>query len=625
MSPKELLESLNELDEQTRIEAKQASDVGKSLLETVCAFANEPGMGGGWLLLGVKRDENALFPAFTALGIRDPDKLKNDLVTQCREVFNRPVHIEFDDELVNGAHLVSAFVAEAEPADKPVFFKKSGLPGGAFRRVGASGVRCTEDDLFALYQERGVESFDESILKNSGVEDFDSEAIEDYRTEIRKTNPSSEILDWPNEELLQALNCLKIDAAGKRRPTLAGILLFGSQKAIRRLFPLFRVDYIRVPGTQWMDEGEEPFASIDMRDSVMRLIRRSVAAVMDDLPTSLSLPAGAIQRESVATVPLRVVREAVVNALMHRSYRKQGPIQIIRYANRLEIRNPGYSLKPDDNLGESGSVHRNPILAAVLHETRFAETKGAGIRVIRRLMDEAGLVPPIFESDRDADLFTVTFFFHHFLEESDWTWLGGFKDFHLDTEEARALVFVRDNGKISNAAYRDLNKVDTLPASLHLRRLKGLGLLEQMGKKGPGTFYVGSSAFNKTLGQESTTQTQDSAAKAPESPPLRQESPPLRQESQRLSGPDLPLDLRERIKNLGERGMPSEIRAIVVELCTLGPLSSEELARTLHRDATTLVRKHLKPLVENGRLRFLYPDKPNRPDQKYLAIIPEKD
>ena len=48
MTALELLESLNLLDEQECIEAKRASEVGKSLLETVCAFANEPGLGGGW-------------------------------------------------------------------------------------------------------------------------------------------------------------------------------------------------------------------------------------------------------------------------------------------------------------------------------------------------------------------------------------------------------------------------------------------------------------------------------------------------------------------------------------------------------------------------------------------------
>lgn len=64
MTALELLESLNLLDENEHIEAKRASEAGKSILETICAFANEPGLGGGWLLLGVVREEMALFPAY---------------------------------------------------------------------------------------------------------------------------------------------------------------------------------------------------------------------------------------------------------------------------------------------------------------------------------------------------------------------------------------------------------------------------------------------------------------------------------------------------------------------------------------------------------------------------------
>lgn len=64
MNAQELLESLNVLDEHERIEAKRAREIGKSVLETVCAFANEPNLGGGWLLLGVARDDLALFPSY---------------------------------------------------------------------------------------------------------------------------------------------------------------------------------------------------------------------------------------------------------------------------------------------------------------------------------------------------------------------------------------------------------------------------------------------------------------------------------------------------------------------------------------------------------------------------------
>lgn len=147
MTALELLQSLNLLDETERIEAKRASEAGKSLLETVCAFANEPGLGGGWLLLGVVREELALFPSYEVEGVPQPDKLCADLATQCREAFNLPVRIELSTEQVDGQVVVVAYVPEAQPQDKPVFFKAQGLPKGALRRVGSVDQHCTEDDL----------------------------------------------------------------------------------------------------------------------------------------------------------------------------------------------------------------------------------------------------------------------------------------------------------------------------------------------------------------------------------------------------------------------------------------------------------------------------------------------
>ncbi len=64
MTALELIQNLNLLDEHERIETKRASAAGKSVLETICAFANEPGLGGGWIVLGVAREELALFPAY---------------------------------------------------------------------------------------------------------------------------------------------------------------------------------------------------------------------------------------------------------------------------------------------------------------------------------------------------------------------------------------------------------------------------------------------------------------------------------------------------------------------------------------------------------------------------------
>lgn len=109
----ELLDSLNSLDEHERIDAKRASEIGKSVLETVCAFANEPGLGGGWLLLGVARSDTALVPAYEVEGLTQLDKVAADLATQCRAVFNRPVRIDVTTEKIQDKAVIAVTVPEA--------------------------------------------------------------------------------------------------------------------------------------------------------------------------------------------------------------------------------------------------------------------------------------------------------------------------------------------------------------------------------------------------------------------------------------------------------------------------------------------------------------------------------
>jgi len=375
MNAYELLQSLNLLDENERIEAKRAQEVGRSVLETICAFANEPHLGGGWLLLGVTREELALFPGYEVEGVPNPDKLSADLASQCATTFNVPLRLEISTEMLEGKPVVVVFVPESGPQDKPVYFKATGLPKGAYRRIGSTDQRCTEDDLETLYQSRQHESFDASVVADAELNDFEESAIAEYRQARAEANPDAEELRWTDVELLQALKAIRRDAAGSWKPTVAGVLLFGKPMALRRSFPMTRVDYIRVPGREWVPHPDKPFDTVELRAPLFSLLRRTQAAIIDDLPKGFGLEEGQLQRTDKPVIPLRALREALVNALMHRSYRVHAPVQVIRYANRLEIRNPGFSLKSPEHLGEPGSMPRNPAIAEVLHETRFAETK----------------------------------------------------------------------------------------------------------------------------------------------------------------------------------------------------------------------------------------------------------
>ena len=481
----EIYRTLLEMEESDWIEAKSLRrDSTRSLLETVCSFSNEPHLGGGCILVGIAEDRERHDGRFWVDGVDSPDKAQADIATQCASVFNRPVRPTIKSGTLEGRHVLAVFVDELPPAAKPLFFKATGLPQGAFRRIGSTDQRCTDEELSAFFG--AGEPFDGSPVAGASVSEADPTALGHYRRLRAAVNPAAEELSLGDEELLRALGCVRPDDPG--RLNLAGVLLFGSAALQRRVVPAVRVDYIRVPGNAWVENPGEEFRSVDMRGPLLVLAERVVDAIYADLPRGFRLTEESLQAQS-AGLPVRALREAVVNSLMHRSYRVHQPTQVIRYDNRIEIVNAGISLKPDDELGTPGSRIRNPILANAFHDTNLAETKGTGIRRMQRLMREGHLAPPTFESDRRKDSFTIRLLLHHFLGESDLAWLRRFENLALDDGQKTALVFLRETGAIDNATYRQMSNVDPVRSGTALRKLRQWGLLDQRGH-GSATYYL---------------------------------------------------------------------------------------------------------------------------------------
>lgn len=606
-----LIRQLNETDETEDLEAKECTkEVGKTVYETICALSNEPGLDGGTILLGVDKEE-ALFPLYSAIGVSNPDKLSSDIASACASLFNLPVRVDIRADVVDGGVVLRVDVPELQANQKPLYFKATGLPRGAFRRIGPTDVRCTDEDIQAFFQGKAVDPHDARIVADARWDDLDPAAISAYRKARAEANPSAEELNWSDEDMLHSLGAIH-RRDGLAQITVTGILVFGKAASIRRLFPAHRVDYIRVPGNAWVVNPDIGFESLDMRGPIVSIIPRIIAAITDDLPKTL-VPGDSLsgQRTETPVVPVRVIREAVVNALMHRTYEVYQPVTIVRYGNRIVIKNPGYSLKAQDRFDEPGSAIRNPTVAEILHETRFAETKGSGIRVMQEKMKLSGLAAPSFESDREGQEFTATFLFHHFLDERDWDWLTQFNDLALSEEQMKALIFVREVGAIDNSTYRSLTGLDTLAASKSLRALVQNGLLKPRGSSVK-THYVAGPEMHLRSAREPSLLSIHAINDNMDVSPKGEQVP-------RVSMADLPPPLRIAVRatHLKSRMKPEETRRIILRLCDWQPLSVSELAGYLDKQASYLSQKYIAPMVAEGSLRYLYPEMPQHPGQKY--------
>ena len=668
---KELFAELNSFDENRRIEAKSASAVGKSMMETVCAFANEPGLCGGYLLLGAKRTGMAEDgrPVYEPENIENTDKIQSDFVAMCNSMFNvriRPI-INVEDYL--GKTVIVVKIEELPESQKPAYFAKRGLPDGAFRRIGPSDEKCSEEDMYLFYQ--SADTYDSCIVDDADLDDIDENALNFYRKLRKEVNPDAEELTLNDVDLLRALGAIKKNKQGGYDLTYTGLLVFGKQMSLRRLVPSFRVDYIRISGNQWLADGDNRFEqTIDMRGPLILMVNKACSAVMDDLPKGFELKKDSMQASTPAILPNKVLREAIVNSYIHRSNRVNQPIQIIRYSNRIEIHNPGYSLKPQDDWGEPGSMLRNPRISEIFHDTNLAETKGTGIGAMRRLMKEAGLMPPTFESNHEANKFTARLLLHHFLSKENMEWLAQYASFDLTNEQKLALVFVREVGAIDNATYRQLDSSIThARARLEIHKLCDLGFLEKKGQ-GRNTYYIRTSKVvslgerlrpdgerllpqderlppqhgtlgekippqHGTLGEKIPPQHGTLGEKIPPQhgtlgkkiPPQGEKIPPQHGTFEIESQPksrnellrELPKGLQERVAQLGKWASREKVSQLLVDLCAFKPYSYEELALIIQRAAKPMKDKYIKPLRLANKLFYWIPEMINHPLQKYVA------
>ena len=665
---KELFAELNSFDENRRIEAKSASAVGKSMMETVCAFANEPGLRGGYLILGAKRTGIAEDgrPVYEPENIENTDKIQSDFVAMCNSMFNVRIRPIINVEEYLGKTVIVVKIEELPESQKPAYFAKRGLPDGAFRRIGPSDEKCSEEDMYLFYQ--SADTYDSCIVDDADLDDIDENALNFYRKLRKEVNPDAEELTLNDVDLLRALGAIKKNKQGGYDLTYTGLLVFGKQMSLRRLVPSFRVDYIRISGNQWLADGDNRFEqTIDMRGPLILMVNKACSAVMDDLPKGFELKKDSMQASTPAILPNKVLREAIVNSYIHRFNRVNQPIQIIRYSNRIEIHNPGYSLKPQDDWGEPGSMLRNPRISEIFHDTNLAETKGTGIGAMRRLMKEAGLMPPTFESNHEANKFTARLLLHHFLSKENMEWLAQYAEFGLGNEQKLALVFVREVSAIDNATYRQLDSSIThARARLEIHKLCDLGFIEKKGQ-GRNTYYIRTSkvvslgerlrpqdekippqhgtlcekippqhgTFGKkippqhgTLGEKIPPQHGILGEKIPpQHGTLGEKIPPQHGTFEIESQPksrdellrELPKGLQERVMKLGKWASREKVSQLLVDLCAFKPYSYEELALIIQRAAKPMKDKYIKPLRLANKLFYWIPEMINHPLQKYIA------
>ena len=178
------------------------------------------------------------------------------------------------------------------------------------------------------------------------------------------------------------------------------------------------------------------------------------------------------------------VTEAIVNAVAHRDYTSNASVQVMLFADRLEVWNPGElppALTPKRLREPHASIPHNPLIAEPLYLARYIEKAGSGTLDMIDRCREAGLPPPDFEER--AGLFVSTLW-------RDWLTAEVMTGLGLGERQMKAVMHVKVHGRITNRDYCDLTETIYRTASRDLQDLVSKGVLRKIGVTGRNVHYV---------------------------------------------------------------------------------------------------------------------------------------
>ncbi|MFF0577055.1 ATP-binding protein [Streptosporangium saharense] len=460
------------------------TELPKTTRETLSAFANTC---GGVLILGLDETKG-----FAPTGVGNPVKLSSDLAALCSadmEPALRPLIRVHDFE---GVKIVVAEIPEVAPGQRPCFYRGAGMTKGSFVRVGDGDRRLTSYEVQLMLSSRGQPRDDEQGVPGAGLEVLDQVAVEAFVARLRVGRPYA-FKDLGYHDVLRRAKVLIAGPDGKEAVSLAGLLALGSYP--QEHFPQLLVSFVHYPtpgsgdipadGTRFLDnlvaEGPVP---IMVRDT-LAAIRRNMAR------RAVITGAG---REDTWEYPETALREAVVNALVHRDLSSMAcgtKIQVEMYPDRLTIRSPGGLFGPVtlDSLADEGvSSARNATLMRILEdvpipgETRtVCENRGSGIRAMVASLRAVGMSPPQFD-DR-VSTFVVTIPNHALMGEETVRWLERLGAHGLSDNQCVALALLREGETLDNRSYRNVIGVDSRVATVELQDLVARELVVQTGAR----------------------------------------------------------------------------------------------------------------------------------------------
>ena len=339
--------------------------------------------------------------------------------------------------------------------------------GRVLVRQGAMNVPVFGSELARFVSSRALQRF-EATPVSFAFADVDDESIERVRA----------VYGWSPDNVEQRMTEVGLLAleSGRLMLTVAGALFLmpRPREALGKAF----IEVFRYRS------GAENY---DRRLDIDGPADEQVAAATRELMSELGVDVVVLgtRRHELPRIPEEVLREAIANAVAHRSYEISGqPVRIEIHPDRVVIRSPGSLPEPVTlaNMREQNSA-RNLVVIQTLRRFHLAEDAGRGIDVMEDAMDAALLERPVF--DADADHVEVTLRLGSSVTPQERAWIAEVEMRGELRGGDRLLLLHASRGEpLTNSSARELLGVDSTHARTALHRLRDSGYLQQSGDRG---------------------------------------------------------------------------------------------------------------------------------------------
>lgn len=387
---KKLISDIRRMKTETQtIELKSAAKgCPTRLFDTLSSFSNQD--DGGIIIFGIDENDN-----YSVNGVYDAQDLQKKVTEQCKQM-EPVVRALFTVCEEDGKLVVSAEIPGVDISERPVFYRGVGRVKGSYVRVGESDEPMSEYEIYSYdaFRKRTrddirtVENADFKIMINSERLDDYFKAVKDERKNLSENVSEKDIMDL-------------MGITVKGVPTLAGLMTFSLYP--QTYFPQLCITAVALPGTEhgtvggdgerFLDNKRITGAIPDMLAEAVEFVRKNsrTKTIIDDNGHRVDRP----------EYPIKAVREAILNALVHRDYSiytENVPVRIEMYRDRMEITNSGglYGKITIDALGKVRPETRNAELANMLELLKITENRYSGIPTMRNEFSKAGLPAPIF-------------------------------------------------------------------------------------------------------------------------------------------------------------------------------------------------------------------------------------